>query len=110
MIAGVIFSNNQWTFWDVFLLFFVFIPLLMLWFFCMIDVIRRLDLSGWAKALWVLAIIIFPWIGTLVYVIVRPWGPQAPGYGYYTDPYGYPYGDPYAASRYSGGYRPPVTD
>src|SRR5947209_2025002 len=38
MLATVIFSNTVWTFWDVMLLFFVFGPLLMLWFFCMFDV------------------------------------------------------------------------
>ena len=73
MIGAVIFSNTVWTFWDVMLLFFVWIPLLMLWFFCMFDVFGRRDLSGWGKALWILAIFIFPWIGALAYLIFRPW-------------------------------------
>lgn len=73
MIAAVIFSNNVWTFWDVVLLFFLFIPLLMVWFFCIFDVFRRRDIGGGAKALWLLVIVIFPWIGSLAYLIFRPW-------------------------------------
>jgi hypothetical protein len=79
MLASVFFSNDVWTFADVFLLFFVFIPLIMLWFFCMLDVFRRSDIGGLAKTAWLVAIIIFPWIGTLAYVIARPWG-DAPSY------------------------------
>jgi len=79
MLATVIFSNTYWTFWDVMLLFFVWIPLLMLWFFCIADVFRRHDIGGGAKALWLVAIIIFPWIGCLVYLIARPSDPVAYG-------------------------------
>lgn len=35
------------------------------------DVFRSKDLSGWAKALWVIFIIILPWLGVLVYLIAR---------------------------------------
>ena len=83
MVAAIIFSNTYWTFWDVFLLFFLFIPLVMLWFFCMIDVFRRPNLSGVGKAAWLLAIIIFPWIGSLAYLITKPAEAEyagAPGY------------------------------
>src|SRR4051812_42469572 len=72
MVAAVIFSNTQWTFWNVFLLFFLWIPLVMLWFFALFDVFQRQDIHGGAKALWALVILIFPWIGTLVYLIARP--------------------------------------
>ena len=37
-----------------------------------IDNFRRRDHSGGAKALWALVIIIFPLIGTLVYLAGRP--------------------------------------
>src|SRR5947209_20385684 len=95
MILGTtIFSNTVWTFWNVFLLLFLFIPLLMLWFFAIFDVFRRHDIHGFAKALWLLAIVIFPWIGTLVYLIARPWSDDNPYAGgaydsLYDDPYGY---------------------
>jgi hypothetical protein len=56
-------------FWDLFILFAVFIPLTILWFTCIIDVIfRRHDLSGWARAAWVIAIIVFPALGSLGYI------------------------------------------
>jgi Short C-terminal domain len=36
-----------------------------------IDIFRRHDISGWVKALWVIFIVILPWIGVLVYLIVN---------------------------------------
>jgi hypothetical protein len=73
MVTALIFSNDVWTFWDVMLFFFIWIPLVMLWFFCIFDVFARRDLSGWGKAAWALAIIVFPWLGALAYLIFRPW-------------------------------------
>ena len=35
------------------------------------DVFRSHDLSNWAKALWVLFIIVLPYLGVLAYLIVR---------------------------------------
>ena len=35
------------------------------------DIFRSRDLSNWAKALWVLFIIVFPLLGVLGYLIVR---------------------------------------
>jgi uncharacterized membrane protein YcjF (UPF0283 family) len=35
------------------------------------DIIRSHDLSGWGKALWVVAIIVLPFIGVLIYLIAR---------------------------------------
>jgi Short C-terminal domain/Phospholipase_D-nuclease N-terminal len=35
------------------------------------DVFRSRDLSGWAKAFWLLFIIVIPWVGVLVYLIAR---------------------------------------
>jgi hypothetical protein len=37
----------------------------------LIDVFRRHDISGWAKAFWVIFVVILPWIGVLVYLIVN---------------------------------------
>jgi hypothetical protein len=72
MVTAVFLSNDVWTFWDVMFLFFIWIPLVMIWFFAIFDVFARRDLTGWSKALWLLAIIIIPWFGTLVYLLVRP--------------------------------------
>jgi hypothetical protein len=48
---------------------FVFI----VWFWLLIsvarDLFRRHDISGWGKAIWVIALIIFPYISVLVYLI-----------------------------------------
>jgi hypothetical protein len=35
------------------------------------DILRR-DMSGWAKAGWILLIVVLPFVGILVYLIARP--------------------------------------
>ena len=56
--------------WSIFLIF-----LLVAWIWAIIgvisDVFRSKDLSGMAKGLWVLFIIVFPWLGVLGYLIFR---------------------------------------
>lgn len=46
-----------------------------IWIFLLIrvfsDVFRSSDLSGWAKAGWILVLLILPYLGVLIYVIVR---------------------------------------
>jgi hypothetical protein len=59
---------------QAFWLLFIFIPLTILWILIMVDVMQRSDLLGWHKALWLLIIIFFPWIGALGYLITRPSG------------------------------------
>jgi len=50
---------------------FVFI----VWFWLLItvasDLFRRQDISGWAKAIWVIALIVAPYIGVLAYLIFQ---------------------------------------
>ncbi len=65
------------TFWGWFFLFLIYIPLLMLWAMCLVDVFQRQDLSGGTKALWVIAFFVFPWLGLIVYMFSRP--PGVPG-------------------------------
>ena len=36
-----------------------------------IDVFRSHDLKGWAKALWIILVLVFPLVGILAYFIVR---------------------------------------
>jgi hypothetical protein len=57
-------------FWTM-LWFFLFIAWLFLLFTIFADIFRSKDMGGWAKALWVLFIIILPIIGALVYLIAR---------------------------------------
>jgi uncharacterized membrane protein YcjF (UPF0283 family) len=58
----------------------VFVDLLMfvaffIWIWLLIvvvsDLFRSHDLSGWAKAAWVIGIVILPYLGVLLYLIVR---------------------------------------
>ena len=37
----------------------------------LIDVFRRHDIGGFAKALWVVFVVILPWLGVLIYLIVE---------------------------------------
>ena len=52
----------------------VFFAIFAIWLFIAIfaDIFTRPDLSGWAKAGWVLLIFILPVFGVLIYVIARP--------------------------------------
>ena len=60
------------NFWVALIAALIYIPLIMLWAFSLIDIFSRRDLSGWGKAAWVLAVLLLPLIGTLVYIITRP--------------------------------------
>ncbi|GIG68485.1 SHOCT domain-containing protein [Phytomonospora endophytica] len=62
------------SFWDFFWLLLIWLPLMMLWGFALVDIFRRDDLKGWLKALWVVVVILLPFLGTLIYLIVRPVG------------------------------------
>ena len=58
---------------DVFTVF-VFV----VWFWLLIsvfmDLFRRHDISGWAKAIWVIALIVFPYLGVVAYLITQSRG------------------------------------
>jgi predicted PurR-regulated permease PerM len=56
--------------WDI-LIIFAWILFIWIAITVLIDVFRRHDISGWVKALWVIFIVIVPWIGVLVYLIVN---------------------------------------
>jgi len=55
--------------------------MLMFWLFFMViwmfvqifaDIFRRENLSGWGKAGWIILLLILPFLGALIYIIVRP--------------------------------------
>jgi hypothetical protein len=58
-------------FWDLMLTLLIWIPLIMIWTFALIDIFRRDDMKGWLKALWVVIIIFIPLFGTLIYLLFR---------------------------------------
>jgi hypothetical protein len=58
------------VFWSI-LYFFLWIIWIWILISIFIDIFRSRDLSGWAKALWVVFVLFFPLIGVLVYLIVR---------------------------------------
>jgi len=63
------------TFWDVMLSMVVFFFWFMLiWIFIGIfaDIIRRNDLSGGWKAIWIIVLVFLPFLGALIYIISRP--------------------------------------
>jgi ABC-type multidrug transport system fused ATPase/permease subunit len=53
------------------LYFFLFIIWIWLLITVFIDVFRSRDLGGWAKALWVIFVIVAPFLGVFVYLIAR---------------------------------------
>ena len=57
-------------FWTM-LWFFLFVAWIYLLIVIITDIFRSDDMSGWAKALWVLFILIIPVLGALVYLIAR---------------------------------------
>jgi hypothetical protein len=54
--------------WDILI---VCAWVLFIWFAIVVfsDLFRRRDISGWAKAAWVIVIVVLPWIGVLTYLI-----------------------------------------
>jgi hypothetical protein len=62
------------TLWEVTLSIFWFM-ILLAWIMLLVsiitDIFRDHELSGWAKALWTLFLIVLPWLGALVYLIAR---------------------------------------
>jgi predicted ferric reductase len=50
---------------------FFFVFYLMILFHILGDLFRDKGLSGWWKALWVIALIIFPFVSALIYLIAR---------------------------------------
>lgn len=56
--------------WDI-LIIFAWVLFIWIAITVFIDIFRRRDISGWVKALWVILIVILPWIGVLIYLIAN---------------------------------------
>jgi len=60
------------TFWQVFVILIVWIPLILLWVFALAELFRNRDaLEGWQVALWLLGIVFLPIIGPAVYLMYQ---------------------------------------
>jgi hypothetical protein len=68
MLATYQFGEVLWT---MLVFFFWFMAI---WIFIMVfaDIFRRNDLSGWAKAGWIILIFFVPFLGAIIYLIARP--------------------------------------
>ena len=65
----------EWTFGDLLwgmLVFFFWVMAIWIFIAVFADIFRRNDLSGVAKAGWILLIFIVPFLGALIYMIARP--------------------------------------
>ena len=66
---------TEWSFgnvlWTMLVFFFWFMAI---WIFIMVfaDIFRRRDLSGAAKAGWIILIFLVPFLGAIIYMIARP--------------------------------------
>jgi Short C-terminal domain/Phospholipase_D-nuclease N-terminal len=72
MAADYPFLNIFWSM----LIFFCWVIWIWVVITVLIDVFRRDDISGWVKALWVVFVVILPWLGVLIYLIVEHKGMQ----------------------------------
>ena len=65
---------DDFSLWDLMVSMFWFM-LLVAWIWLLIsilgDIFRDRELSGGAKAMWVLFLVFLPWLGALIYLIVR---------------------------------------
>ena len=68
--ASYPFADVMWTM----LVFFVWVLWFWLLFTVFADVFRRHDISGWGKTAWLIFVIILPFLGVFVYLIVESKG------------------------------------
>ena len=63
--------NSFWDFFWLLIWTFFFVMYLMILFHIIGDLFRDKDLSGWWKALWIIFLIIFPFLAAFIYLIAR---------------------------------------
>ncbi|MEU5840702.1 SHOCT domain-containing protein [Rhodococcus sp. NPDC047139] len=62
------------SFWDYVwytVVVFAFVAYLIVLFQILVDLFRDHTVSGWVKAVWVVALVIFPYLTSIIYLIVR---------------------------------------
>ncbi len=66
------YATSGLSFLAFFLLLVIFIGLFLVWAVSIWDIFRRHDLSGGKKAGFFILVIVIPFIGTVIYLLVRP--------------------------------------
>jgi hypothetical protein len=69
MISAVSYPLLE-VFWTM-LIFFAFVIWIWILITVLIDLFRRRDISGWIKVLWIIFVIVLPYLGVFVYLIVE---------------------------------------
>jgi Phospholipase_D-nuclease N-terminal/Short C-terminal domain len=73
----MIITASSYPFLDILwttLIFFAWVIFIWIAITVLIDIFRRHDMSGWAKAAWVVLIVVLPWLGVLIYLILNHTG------------------------------------
>jgi uncharacterized membrane protein len=70
LAADYPFLDVLWTI----IIFFAWVAWIWILISILSDLFRRHDVSGWSKALWVIFLIILPFLGVLIYLIVNGQG------------------------------------
>lgn len=68
IFAEYTFGEVLWTM----LVFFFWVMAIWIFISLFADILRRNDISGWAKAAWILLLFVLPFVGALIYMIARP--------------------------------------
>ena len=63
--------ENFWSVIWVVIWSFVFVAYLFVLFYILSDLFRDHQLSGWFKAIWIVALVVMPYLTALVYIIAR---------------------------------------
>ena len=58
------------VFWSM-IVFFAWLAWIWISITCFSDILRRHDIGGWAKAAWVIFVVVLPWLGVLIYLIAE---------------------------------------
>jgi hypothetical protein len=58
------------VFWSI-LIFFFWVIWIWIVVTVLVDIFRRHDIGGWAKAAWVVFVVVLPWLGVLIYLIAQ---------------------------------------
>jgi hypothetical protein len=63
--------SNFWDVIGVVIATFIFVAYLFVLFYILTDLFRDRELSGWWKAVWIILLIVVPYLTSLVYIIAR---------------------------------------